>query len=75
MGLQCAAVAASLLYLDLLQGAGDRSVPIAPWGIFPAVAWDTLMEGRDLVLWSAIGITIYSGVAYVLRAIRLFRED
>jgi CDP-diacylglycerol--glycerol-3-phosphate 3-phosphatidyltransferase len=74
MGLQCAAVTASLLYLDLL-GRADSSASVAPWGIFPAVDWKTLAAGRDLILWSAIGITIYSGLIYVTRAIRLFREE
>lgn len=75
MGLQCAAVAASLLYLDLLGRSGAPSTSVAPWGVFPTVDWKTLTEGRDLLLWSAIGITIYSGVVYITRAIRLFREE
>ncbi|MSR59006.1 MAG: CDP-diacylglycerol--glycerol-3-phosphate 3-phosphatidyltransferase [Planctomycetaceae bacterium] len=59
MVLQCAAVAASLLYLE--YGAAASS---------PAV----LSNGRDLLLWSAIGITIYSGVIYVVRAVQMFRD-
>lgn len=58
MVLQCAAVAASLLYLE--------------YGV--ASSWQaTLASGRDVLLWSAIGITIYSGVIYVVRAVQMFR--
>ncbi|HTI50223.1 MAG TPA: CDP-diacylglycerol--glycerol-3-phosphate 3-phosphatidyltransferase [Planctomycetaceae bacterium] len=58
MVLQCAAVAASLLYLEY----GRESAAQA-----------SLAAGRDLLLWSSVAITIYSGVIYVVRAVQMFR--
>jgi CDP-diacylglycerol--glycerol-3-phosphate 3-phosphatidyltransferase len=60
MVLQCAAVAASLLYLEY----GRQST-----------AQESLATGRDLLLWSAVAVTIYSGVAYVVRAVQIFRNS
>lgn len=60
MVLQCAAVAASLLYLEYAPVASTSSQI-------------TLASGRDLLLWAAIGITIYSGVIYAVRAVQMFR--
>jgi CDP-diacylglycerol---glycerol-3-phosphate 3-phosphatidyltransferase len=59
MVLQCVAIAASLLYLEYGRDAGSH---------------ETLAAGRDLLLWSAVAVTIYSGVAYVMRAVQLFRS-
>lgn len=60
MVLQCAAVAVSLLYLEY----GRLSASHAAFA-----------TGRDLLLWSAVAVTIYSGVAYVARAVQMFRSD
>lgn len=60
MVLQCAAVAVSLLYLEYGRASG---------------AHEALAVGRDLLLWSAVAVTIYSGVAYVARAVQMFRSD
>lgn len=59
MVLQCAAVAASLLYLEYGRDSAAQA---------------SLAAGRDLLLWTAIASTIYSGVAYVIRAIQMFRQ-
>lgn len=60
MVLQCAAVAASLLYLGYGRDSAQQAL---------------LAAIRDGLLWGAVGVTIYSGVSYVMRAIRLFREE
>lgn len=58
MVVQCVAVAGSLLYLEFAEGSPAKS---------------TLTIARDLLLWSAVAITLYSGYDYVVRAIKLFR--
>jgi CDP-diacylglycerol--glycerol-3-phosphate 3-phosphatidyltransferase len=58
MVLQCAAVAGSLLYLKYGRDSAAQA---------------TLAAGRDLLLWSSVAITIYSGVIYVVRAVQMFR--
>jgi CDP-diacylglycerol--glycerol-3-phosphate 3-phosphatidyltransferase len=60
MVLQCVAVSASLLYLAFGRGSSHQEL---------------LATGRDVLLWAAIAITIHSGVAYVVRAVRMFRES
>jgi CDP-diacylglycerol--glycerol-3-phosphate 3-phosphatidyltransferase len=58
MGVQCAAVAGSLLFLE--------------YG--PASDAERILEiVRDVLLWGAVAITLYSGYDYVIRAMRLFR--
>jgi CDP-diacylglycerol--glycerol-3-phosphate 3-phosphatidyltransferase len=59
MVLQCAAVTGSLLYLEFGPESPHQSI---------------LENIRDVFLWSAVGVTIHSGVTYVQRAIQLFRE-
>lgn len=59
MVLQCAAVAGSLLYLEYGQFAATHA---------------SLAVGRDLLLWSAVAVTIYSGMVYVARAVQMFRQ-
>jgi CDP-diacylglycerol--glycerol-3-phosphate 3-phosphatidyltransferase len=58
MVLQCAAVTASLLYLEYGPTSDHQS---------------TFAGTRDVLLWGAIGVTIHSGITYVQRAIQLFR--
>ena len=59
MVMQCVAVTASLLSLS------------------PDVnrLWPNFHLLRDVLLWTAVAVTIYSGVAYVQRAIGLLRAD
>ncbi len=38
------------------------------------VAGPTFLQARDIILWAAVGVTAYSGVAYIFRAIRLLRS-
>jgi CDP-diacylglycerol--glycerol-3-phosphate 3-phosphatidyltransferase len=58
MGVQCAAIVASLLSLsEAAREAIPRLVPI-----------------RDVTLWAAVAITVWSGVVYVIRAGRMLRE-
>lgn len=59
MVLQCVAVSASLLYLE--YGVGSP-------------AEGTLSQGVTILLWAAVAVTIYSGYAYVARALQMFRE-
>jgi CDP-diacylglycerol---glycerol-3-phosphate 3-phosphatidyltransferase len=62
MILQCAAVALSLLSLAYLAGrTPDAALPAA-------FAW-----ARDLSIYSAVALTVISGVAYVRTAVRLLR--
>ena len=60
MVVQCAAVAGSLLYLDYVtQGtASEYSLTIA-------------RNVRDVLLWTSVGVTLYSGYEYVIRAARM----
>jgi CDP-diacylglycerol--glycerol-3-phosphate 3-phosphatidyltransferase len=41
----------------------------------PDVTWDWLPQLRDLLLWSAVAVTIYSGLIYVIRAAQLLKQD
>lgn len=59
MVVQCAAVAASLLYLEFGRSAAKA---------------ESLAFGLQLLLWGTVAMTIYSGYAYVMRAMQMFRE-
>ncbi|MCA9071024.1 MAG: CDP-diacylglycerol--glycerol-3-phosphate 3-phosphatidyltransferase, partial [Planctomycetaceae bacterium] len=59
MVLQCAAVTASLLSLS------PEFVELAPWCI----------SVRDILLWSAVAITLYSGLIYIYRAGVMIRQQ
>lgn len=39
----------------------------------PDLNWPWLTPTRDVLLWSAVGVTIWSGLVYVIRAVRLLR--
>ena len=39
----------------------------------PDVDWPWLIPARDVLLWSAVGVTIWSGLVYVVRAVKLLR--
>jgi len=41
--------------------------------VCPEVTWSWLIPARDILLWSAVAITLWSGVVYVQRAIELLR--
>jgi CDP-diacylglycerol---glycerol-3-phosphate 3-phosphatidyltransferase len=64
MALQCVAVPAALLSL---------SSETTAW-------WDGLLGSgsfvmsRNVILWAAVGVTIYSGVEYTLRGFRLLNR-
>ncbi len=58
MVVQCFAVAASLLFLEY----GSTTVRT------PA------MTALDIFLWCAVGVTLYSGYDYVVRAMKMFRR-
>ena len=60
MVVQCAAVAGSLLYLEY---AGRSEV-----------SKHSLMVARDVLLWTSVAVTLYSGYDYVIRAARMFRR-
>jgi CDP-diacylglycerol--glycerol-3-phosphate 3-phosphatidyltransferase len=57
MGFQCVAVAVSLLALDR---AGEPG-------------WDWLLWAMPIAIWTAVILTIYSGVAYVAAAAKMLR--
>lgn len=59
MVVQCAAVAASLLYLEY-----GRGLPSAE-ALATALKW---------LLWATVAVTIYSGYVYVVRAVQMFRD-
>ena len=63
MVIQCAAVAGSLLYLEYAGGpdVSEQSLAIA-------------RNVRDVLLWSSVAVTLYSGYEYVIRAARMFRS-
>jgi CDP-diacylglycerol--glycerol-3-phosphate 3-phosphatidyltransferase len=58
MVVQCAAVVGSLLYLEYARGTAAEHT----WAI-----------ARDVVLWSSVVVTLYSGYEYIIRAARMFR--
>jgi CDP-diacylglycerol--glycerol-3-phosphate 3-phosphatidyltransferase len=58
MVVQCVAVAGSQLYLEYARDATSAAM---------------LTTARDVLLWSAVVITLYSGYDYVVRAVRMFR--
>ncbi|MEQ9409233.1 MAG: CDP-diacylglycerol--glycerol-3-phosphate 3-phosphatidyltransferase [Fuerstiella sp.] len=41
----------------------------------PDLDWSWLVPTRDILLWSAVAATIWSGLVYVIRAIRLLRSN
>jgi len=58
MVVQCAAVAGSLLFLEYARGTASEH----GWSI-----------ARDVLLWSSVIVTLYSGYEYIIRAARMFR--
>jgi len=40
----------------------------------PDLNWPWLVPTRDVLLWLAVGVTVWSGLVYVVRAIRMLRE-
>lgn len=40
----------------------------------PDVQWPWLPMTRDALLWSAVGVTVWSGLVYVIRGVKLLRE-
>jgi CDP-diacylglycerol--glycerol-3-phosphate 3-phosphatidyltransferase len=64
MVVQCAAVAGSLLYLEYAGGSAvsEQSRAIA-------------RNVRDVLLWSSVAVTLYSGYEYVIRAARMFSSQ
>ena len=41
----------------------------------PRLNWSWLVPTRDVLLWSAVAVTVWSGVVYIVRAIQLLRAD
>lgn len=61
MVLQCAAVLTCLYSLAYVAG-GNHTLP------------DWLRWTRDVTIWAAVALTLYSGVEYILRAIEIARR-
>lgn len=40
----------------------------------PHVQWSWLVTVRDVLLWLAVAVTVWSGAVYVVRAVRLLRQ-
>jgi CDP-diacylglycerol---glycerol-3-phosphate 3-phosphatidyltransferase len=40
----------------------------------PELNWPWLIPTRDALLWAAVGVTVWSGLVYVIRAVRLLRR-
>jgi CDP-diacylglycerol--glycerol-3-phosphate 3-phosphatidyltransferase len=40
----------------------------------PELNWPWLIPTRDALLWAAVGVTVWSGLVYVIRAVRLLRQ-
>jgi len=59
MVVQCLAVAGALLFLEYARGSEAER---------------TLAVFRDVLLWTAVAVTLYSGYDYVIRAVKLFRS-
>lgn len=68
MAFQCAAVVASLLSLMWFNGQSPAWLPA------DAAVWSGLPYALATLVWIAIGLTIYSGIEYVVAAIRLARS-
>jgi len=64
MVLQCLAVGASMYWLSYETSGAN------PFGL----ERDWIRWTLDLSVWGAVGLTVYSGLEYVLRAIALFRR-
>lgn len=69
MVVQCAAVAACLLYLEY---AGR--VILDDSGRPPENMLGIARNVRDVLLWGSVAVTLYSGYEYVVRAARMFRS-
>ena len=41
----------------------------------PELNWSWLVPTRDVLLWAAVAVTVWSGLVYVIRAVRLLRES
>lgn len=64
MALQCVAVPASLL---------SMSPEFVDWWD-TTVATGSLFVVRDVILWAAVGVTVYSGIEYTVRGFRLLNR-
>jgi CDP-diacylglycerol--glycerol-3-phosphate 3-phosphatidyltransferase len=65
MVLQCIAAGACLVFLHYPHGAASLRPEAPTW------VWATMVAS----IWLTILLTVYSGVAYVLVAVRLLRQD
>jgi len=50
------------------------AVTAALLSLSPDLNWDWLPQVRDALLWLAVGITIWSGLVYIVRAIRMLND-
>jgi CDP-diacylglycerol---glycerol-3-phosphate 3-phosphatidyltransferase len=64
MLLQCVAVVASLVALRYLDQAGSRTAPLPPW----------LYWTLHVSVWLAVISTVYSGLEYIVAAVRILRD-
>lgn len=50
------------------------AVSVSLLSLSPEVTWTWLIPVRDILLWLAVGVTVWSGLVYVVRAVRLLRS-
>lgn len=51
------------------------AVTAALLSLVPEFDWPWLVPVRDVLLWLAVGVTVWSGAVYIVRGIRLLNED
>lgn len=58
----------------LKMGLQCLAVTASLLGLSPRIEWSWLPLARDILLWSAVAVTIWSGGIYVVRGARLLRQ-
>jgi phosphatidylglycerophosphate synthase len=71
MVLQCFAAGASLVFLSCRQPSGNH-VPTVAAALVDAPAW--VYWSTIISIWSAVGLTVYSGAIYVWMAYKLLKQ-
>ena len=51
------------------------AVTAALMSLAPELDWPWLIPARDFLLWLAVGVTVWSGLVYIIRGIRLLNQQ
>ena len=51
------------------------AVTAALLSLVPELHWPWLIPARDVLLWLAVAVTVWSGMVYVIRAMRMLNDD